>query len=820
MKNKSLRFLIPALGAALLLSCNVKEPLPEGPVDGDDVTSVTVSLRLSMAGEVNGTPQTRAIDDPGTVSSTEIRNVCILQYRGTDMDAPLVGQVHFLSKDVDPDDEDYLDFGKIKLADSWGAQHTLVILTNTFTRIGADAAPTLGEMLSLTRNAGGEPDVFGHTGQGEGFPDDTGYYQRMNAIVVSVIENGATLRGTLRRSMARIIVEIENDGTDGLQIQQVQLRNVSQKDYYVTDYTYIDPDDGTTVRRLLENEFQDEYFSAVPMRTDYAERNWAFGGGTNDGSVQSGEGTGTATYTWYVPSNMRGSDNNVTIPSEKNISSYASGATYLFVIAKYGDLHDQWVEYSFYLGENLVNNFDLKPNTSYTYHLTFNGKGVATTDRRIQDFGRFDFEVDANCYIVNPTVHTDRKYTFNVVHRPNIFWGTPNGGDRYGMHANENYANNFIGTTEDWHARIVWSDFQMSQAEANAMLSRKDGTGGGGYMDATQRVELTIPSTLPGGGTEGNIIVGVYTDTPDNILWSWHIWITSYQPDEIAGHTPEAGTYVYKVPGGEVHRYGGTSWSTGRYKDGYIMDRYLGAMDDKYHGTNRGGGFWYQFGRKDPFPGSNAIYAYDHDGNRSAASITNMPVGNTGQGWKNVPYSVRNPLYFISGTNAWTAGDIFNPNPYDSSILWQDPSWNVTRLSNEEAGKNATKSFFDPCPPGWRVPESGFMSHFNGAGSTTTDPSKNIIWGVETLIGRGRGTGATYFPNGFLNDKDNPDAQTIFFPASGSRLPGFDAIGGRYNAWTTTTASVTQARFLNGADYVTLNTAYRTQAMTVRCIRE
>ena len=226
--NKTLRFLIPALGAALLLSCNVKEPLPEGPVDGGEVTPVTVSLNLSLGGELNGTPQTRAVDDPGTVSSTEIRNVCILQYRGTAMDSPLVGEVHYLSKDLDPEDEDYLDFGKVKLADSWGAEHTLVILTNTFTRISKDAVPTLGDMIALTRRAGDEPDVFGHTGQGDGFPDDTDYYQRMNALAVSVIENGATLRGVLRRSMARIIVEIENDGTDGLQIEQVQLRNVSQ----------------------------------------------------------------------------------------------------------------------------------------------------------------------------------------------------------------------------------------------------------------------------------------------------------------------------------------------------------------------------------------------------------------------------------------------------------------------------------------------------------------------------------------------------------------------------------------------------------------
>ena len=817
--NKTLRFLIPALGAALLLSCNVKEPLPEGPVDGGEVTPVTVSLNLSLGGELNGTPQTRAVDDPGTVSSTEIRNVCILQYRGTAMDSPLVGEVHYLSKDLDPEDEDYLDFGKVKLADSWGAEHTLVILTNTFTRISKDAVPTLGDMIALTRRAGDEPDVFGHTGQGDGFPDDTDYYQRMNALAVSVIENGATLRGVLRRSMARIIVEIENDGTDGLQIEQVQLRNVSQKDYYVTDYTYLDAD-GTTVLNLIDGEFQDEYHSAVPMRTDYAGKAWS---GTNT------DGTGTATYTWYVPSNMRGTDDAVTMPSEKNISSHTSGATYLYVIAKYGANHDQWVTYTFYLGENLVNNFDLKPNTSYTYHLTFNGKGQVSTDRRIQDYGGIDFTVDANCYIVNPSEFSDRKYTFNVVQRPNIFWGSPKYGDRYGNMANPEYADKFIGTQDTWYARIVWSDFAMTQEEANAMLSRKEGTGGGGYMDPTQRVELTIPSTLPGGGKEGNIVVGVYKDTEDNLMWSWHIWITAYEPDDIADHAPDAGTYVYKVDGGEVHRYNLSAWTsaTGRYKNGYAMDRNLGAMDDTYRASNRGSGMYYQFGRKDPFPGSNAIYAYDHAGNRSAGTVTAKAAGSTGQGGKNVPYSVRNPLYYITGS-AWTSGDVFNPSTYAgaaTSIVWQAPAWTTTREANEEGGKNATKSFFDPCPAGWRLPVNGWVTGFSFGNTSTTSAAANFIWGAEGLIGRGRGTGGTYFPNGFVNDKNNPDAQTIFFPASGYRSSNNGGMGGVGSYGYGRSSSPNSAT--NGYNLIFLSSGVlpsngnsRADGFSVRCVKE
>ena len=821
--NKTLRFLLPALGAALLLSCTEKEPVPAGVNAGADdaLTPVRVSLDLKLDGERNGTPKTRAIDDPGTVADTQIHNLCILQYNGTGDDAALVGEVHYLRDDVDADDENYLDMNQIKLADSQGAEHTLVILANTFRQL--PRVETLGEMLALWRTVEGEPDVFGHEGQGEGFPDDAGYYQRLNALAVMVVENDAVVKGTLRRSMARINVEIVNDGTDGLQIRKVQLRTVSQKDYYITDYSYIDANDD--VQTLRSTPFQDEYVPAVPMRADYAEKEWT---GTNDGSVQSGEGTGTATYRWYVSSNMRGTDTNNTLPSQKNVCPNAAGATYLYILARYGSdadgdgLNDELIEYKFYLGENLVNNFDLCPNTSYSYRLTFNGKGNTSTDQRVNDMGSVNFPVDANCYIVNPPVEGSRKYTFNVIHRPHLFWGTPNGEDRYGLQTQ--YPNNWIPTTQTWKARILWSDVPY---EMNDILTRKTGTGEGGYNDAAQRLELTIPSDV----TEGNIVVGVWRDDPSNILWSWHIWITSYQPDDISGHAPDEGTYIYSVNGGEVHRYGGNAWTTGRYKDGYAMDRNLGALDDRYR-TSRGGGFYYQFGRKDPFPANYTVYTYDYDGTRTQVSGDAVPKvagSSTGQSWKNVPYSVNNPRTYITNNGYWTSGDVFNPSQYNSSIVWQDP-YNGNRTEEEEVGTNATKSIFDPCPPGWRLPVNGTWAHFtgDGSGSSTTSTTATFQWGVVTFNGHDRGTGRTYYPLTFYASKSNPtDASipTIFFPASGDRDSSNGAMGGAGSYgfyWGSSPGSATNGYdlYFNSGTVNPSRNVSRANGCPVRCVRE
>ncbi len=89
-------------------------------------------------------------------------------------------------------------------------------------------------------------------------------------------------------------------------------------------------------------------------------------------------------------------------------------------------------------------------------------------------------------------------------------------------------------------------------------------------------------------GVEGNVVVGIRkkTDaekaggpppalTDRQYLWSWHLWITNYNPAELGHKT---------------------------------MDRNIGAM------TPDEPGFYYQYNRKDPFPHYNAT-VYDINGN-------------------------------------------------------------------------------------------------------------------------------------------------------------------------------------------------------------
>ncbi len=791
----------------------VREDLPSD-FQSDDLKTVEVSLDLFVSRENAGTAETKAIDDPADALTTKIRNLNILQFDGTDDSAKIVGEVSYLTDTADPDDEEnYLNLNKIRLADSQGKAHTLVILANTFTKL--PQVDNLGQMKALFRTIDKEEDVFGHQAETSDFPggEDLEYYQRLNAVTVSEITNGTILKGALRRSMAKVKINIINSGADGLVVDKVQMCNVSRKDWYVTDYRYIDETD--TEQQLFAYAFQDTYDSADPKRMDYNPVNWK---GDTDG-------TGTASYTFYVPANQRGTYAPNLLPQEKNRCPNSDGATFVRIIGYYGDSHDIPVVYTFYLGGNLYNDFNLKPNTSYTYNFTLAGKGNSVVDDRIEDMATIDFDVDANCYILNPPPMYSRSYTFNAIHRPNIFWGT-----RYGLNAK--YPNYVVDATKQWQARIIWSDFKMTPEEADAFLVRKSGDGSGTYLSDSQRIKVNVPA-----GMKGNVIVGMYIDTPDNILWSWHLWITDYKPDDIEGHAPVAGTYIYPVTEGAVHRYKGSPWDAegALYENGYIMDRYLGAWDDKYHKEERGGGLKYQFGRKDPFPLQNSVWTYDSAGNATEhPNPDNIPtveysVLKETTGGANVPYSVNNPRTLIKNSGEWTGNDIFNPEVYDKLIEWQDPKANE-RHDNEELGPNTDKSFFDPCPQGWRVPGSQYIRNDIG-NYVEKDSWWTEIYGLDAYLipkeqwncvsytssgYQGLGSVFVYFLNGYYADKDNPDATVIVFPINNGRNCH---IVHSYPA----TKSESKILHMEGSLKVYTNYTWHTYRSTpylIRCIRE
>ena len=201
---------------------------------------------------------------------------------------------------------------------------------------------------------------------------------------------------------------------------------------------------------------------------------------------------------------------------------------------------------------------------------------------------------------------------------------------------------------------------------------------------------------------EGNAVIAA-KDADGNILWSWHIWFTD-QPQ-----------------GQEYYNNTGT-----------MMDRNLGASSST-PGDVGALGLLYQWGRKDPFLGSSSISS-----NTVAKSTIYWPScvsSNTSNG--TIAYATANPTTLIT----------YNSNNYDWYYTGSSSTDN-TRWTTSES----SKSIYDPCPAGWRVPDGGN----NGVWSTALGSSSSDYDGTYDNTNYG-----INFSGKFGSD------QTIWYPASG-----------------------------------------------------
>ncbi|MFR9565872.1 MAG: fimbrillin family protein [Rikenellaceae bacterium] len=311
----------------------------------------------------------------------------------------------------------------------------------------------------------------------------------------------------------------------------------------------------------------------------------------------------------------------------------------------------------------------------------------------------YDYTIEgtSNCYMLHPD-GCDQEFYIPVEGRINTFW-------RDYVDDNNTYEN-MLSSTDEWEAELLWSDFNgnttgfkvervtsgFSSNDSVTPFSEPNFTTPG----ARSAMKITLPSNI----SEGNFLVAV--SFGGRILWSWHLWVTEYNPDLIAANSSATqGKYVYTYDSveGEVHRYDTDGlWST-LYNNSFIMDRNLGARDSDY-APNRDGVLHYQFGRKDPFPASSSLSPSIVDDCVSFAT------------------SVQNPTsFYIRKTEeySWSQEGL----EMGSKYLWFDKS--VVNDPNASG-----KSIFDPSPLGWRVPRYRTFEAMN-YGNCEYDSRDNIL---------------------------------------------------------------------------------------------
>lgn len=291
------------------------------------------------------------------------------------------------------------------------------------------------------------------------------------------------------------------------------------------------------------------------------------------------------------------------------------------------------------------------------------------------------------------------------------------------------------------------------------------------YADGQITFSLTERPTALG----GNAVIGLYTDaSSDEALWSWHIWVTDQTNEEL-----QAAAETYTMYSTYETAYGAGS--------AQMMDRNLGAIykeDGPYARSFRAS--LYQWGRKDPFPWGDVVYdadsnPYNYLSEWTAVQATGSPgqyVGYTGNTW----YATAHPDTFIatvpgSSYDWYWGGGQGTTSDYRNNSLWGNPNGTTV-------GQETTKTLFDPCPPGWKVPHPYVFSGFTQTGATTSVSSGGVEVSGTFVQGWNfvyDGSSTTYYPGvGYRYDEYG----VFFFTPSGYYWTSSPASSDSFGAWT------------------------------------
>lgn len=283
----------------------------------------------------------------------------------------------------------------------------------------------------------------------------------------------------------------------------------------------------------------------------------------------------------------------------------------------------------------------------------------------------------------------------------------------------------------EWTAEVIWQDIP---SRAINFCSKSGVVKSGDTFEGKGTTPLYVKAAA---NVKGNVVVGIKKKGESDYLWSWHLWLTD-EPQLVAG----------------------------------FMDRNLGAESATATDGAKTRGLYYQFGRKDPFVGSTEIYDINGTSKSTGATIATGKV--------TFAKAVQTPATFYtygSGNNDWAS-----PNNYTSK------NWN-------DISESDGKTFFDPCPEGWRLPTKAEYSNF----STTT-----FTWDATN-------SGRTYNGN--------------WFPAAGYRNSGGGSmyyVGSDGCYWSASPGSELYGcylRFYSGSVSPADNNN-RADGFSVRCVQE
>lgn len=444
---------------------------------------------------------------------------------------------------------------------------------------------------------------------------------------------------------------------------------------------------------------------------------------------------------------------------------------------------------------------DTSPHTTALQNAT--AKGTADTPYNLSnqtDGGPTD-ENTANCYVVSAPGY----YSFPLVYGNALKNRSTNESAYKTGNTGSNILSNFINHTgaeisdpyiannngcTPAKAELVWQDVMdlVTDIKYNA------GSNGGNISFKVDRFSIQ----------QGNAVIAI-KDASNNVLWSWHIWVTDENIDNVIEVTNYQNVKYNIMPvnlgwcDDDVTTYAERSCKV-RFTAGdaskEVTIRQVSASI-----TIRGNHPYYQWGRKDPLRPSNGL-------------------ANTNKTWydKNGTSSQNNPATenFSAGVTC-IMNYILKPDVMQKQVSGDNAYanlWSVDNIVYTANDKPVVKTVYDPSPVGFKLPPGNVFTGFTTTGgSTSTSSEINGTWSSSSLKGWNFYT-------------DSSKSKTIFFPASGYRYRSNGMVSnvssdGFY--WSAVPSSPTKGHYLyfSSLQVIPLSTSnYRAVGFGVRSCQE
>ena len=296
-------------------------------------------------------------------------------------------------------------------------------------------------------------------------------------------------------------------------------------------------------------------------------------------------------------------------------------------------------------------------------------------------------------------------------------------------------------------AQIVWAD------EANLVNLASNPIYRDGSGNAFVKFEVTKANIK-----SGNAVIAVKKG--NTIVWSWHLWFAPKNAlDKIPVTNKQNKVYNFtnETLGWKPTKWIGTSYSTPRtvmvkveqtIANNGIKQESVFTITQNTGITERTGiTTFYQWGRKDAFPGTDANI--NGHFNKNAGDQIYM---------QNI---IQNPGNFY--TVGFSNKGVLNPNSGLVKYYYFYNLWSINNKKSVEQNQlndvSVVKTIYDPCPIGFNVPANDAFTGFTANGLNEGNMNVDGTNREETFK-------ANFGHNFWTNSNKNA---TIFFPASGYR---------------------------------------------------